>query len=394
MPVGVVTPEILEMFPGLAEMGAEVGDLVSNGRLARQYSKDRTEEQKQEEVLTLTQDIIDLMPNLQEMDAAPGDKIVNGKLVKVKDRGTWLRDLAYSWDKNDSLSGEIATTLEAAMPLGHLFAKDAEGNEKLYVSPDEYYGEGFTSLPFDERRKRIQEQKDFALKQEYGDYQSRSGKAEIGGAFASALADPLNLVIPLGATIPKAAAAGAITGAGYEGLSSWNETGQADLTRMLIGGGFGAGIGAGAKWVGQALQPKLKPNGAVEDPMKAAREMIEGMSPTGRHEPYLPNRELDGWIPPSGPNSPVGGNPDFRLDVPKMASVLPEVGENVPLTTAKAADSLPIKGEFSPLDGGAAEGLPVVGPFDPWIPNVSKVASEIPDTLMPHTPWGGRGGTG
>lgn len=81
----------------------------------------------------------------------------------VADRASAWDKFSYGWDSTDTDVSNWADYLESRFPIGALTIKNGL---PAYVSPDEVYGEGFTTLTPDQRRERIKQTRENAVYQE------------------------------------------------------------------------------------------------------------------------------------------------------------------------------------------------------------------------------------
>ena len=187
----------------------------------------------------------------------------------------------YGFDKTGNILSNFGDYLEARVPMGNLFV-DGE----FYQSPDERYGEGYSSMSVADRRKRIVDYRNEQLAIDFPTlhaitknaagkegYHSTSLYQSIG-SIASALADP-SILLPIGQTYKAATAIGAGLGYTHSVLEDLvKPSGDVSQLKAAVYTGAGAALApivkAGGAVVGRALQ-KRKDNNVI----KKADEQIE-----------------------------------------------------------------------------------------------------------------------
>jgi len=234
-------------------------DQIKNKHL---YSTQETETnvaQEEKQSSAKTQNLFEIIKNKHSYQQQVVED-VNIPTTSEEDPSGWTK-FEYGFDSTGNILTNLSDYLEAEMPLiGGEFTLNG------YISPDEKYGEDFTSLPFEERRKRIVQYREEQLAKEYpvitalkqqGKY--KGGIEEGIGTLAKVIADPTTL-LPVGQTVKAGAAIGAGIGATYSVAEDLAKKDRVDaqkaVTSSLLGGGLG---GAGAKLTqvaGKALQKR------------------------------------------------------------------------------------------------------------------------------------------
>lgn len=164
-------------------------------------------------------------------------------IPKSMDDFSAARRFAYEFKSSTNLTSNIATLLEAAIPMS-----------------DEDYGEGVNDLPFNDRVQKIREFKQARIKAEYpmisalAEQGVDTGFAGSAGAFIKALADPTNLV-PVGRSIKTVAAVSGLLGGAFEASRGLVEEGKIDALMTAKTAAGGAVFGAAADKAIRAIKP-------------------------------------------------------------------------------------------------------------------------------------------
>lgn len=164
-------------------------------------------------------------------------------IPKSMDDFSAARRFAYEFKSSSNLTSNIATLLEAAIPMS-----------------DEEYGEGINDLPFNDRVQKIREFKQARIKAEYpmisalAEQGVDTGFAGSAGAFIKALADPTNLV-PVGRSIKTVAAVSGLLGGAFEASRGLVEEGEIDALMTAKTAAGGAVFGAAADKAIRAIKP-------------------------------------------------------------------------------------------------------------------------------------------
>ena len=197
-----------------------------------------------------------------------------------------MERFAYEFSKSGNLTTNVLALAAAASPIG-MFA----GSEKygLWASPTELFGEGWGSMPVDERRQKILEFKDEMLREDYPELHrlaeegGDTGVAGWVGAFFKGVADP-SLILPAGRTIKSISALGALYGGAYEVSRGLLEDGEIDTAMAAATAAGGAVLGAGVSVAAKKLFPlhksittnRNKPK--TESQVKKANEQAEELN--------------------------------------------------------------------------------------------------------------------
>lgn len=238
-----ITQEVLDMYPYLANYGAQIGDEISDGKIVHNFSEpsDLPKESELSDELTVTDTDIIMSPNLQALNALPGDKVVNGKLVRLQ-KDEWLKDFNYMWDKEDGLTQEFSDYMAALTGIGF----EVDPTTMTYYSAEELYGPGWNNADRETRRQLILSRKQAGMQEKYGEYKPRGANpsAEVLGGLSAEIVDPTTL-IPVGKGVKAGAAVGSAFGGADAVLNSSNQGGEIDAGRVALQTGLGAGIGGG-----------------------------------------------------------------------------------------------------------------------------------------------------
>lgn len=167
----------------------------------------------------------------------------------------------YGFDRTPSLTQNFGLMLEAKFPIGELQILGEDGIVD-YKSPDELYGEGFSSLSYDDRRKVLLTYRNQELRKEYPNLsqQDDDSIATTVGSFVAPFADPLVLVAPEAATLKGIAAVSGALGTAYSMVDDLALEGEIDPTKAAITGAVsavgGAAIGKVVKTIGNRSRVK------------------------------------------------------------------------------------------------------------------------------------------
>ena len=164
---------------------------------------------------------------------------------------------AYEFDRTESFTENASILLEAAMPVGNIFAGST--GHGFYASPTELYGEDFRDLSYNERRERIQQVRSEAEKQKYPELTrlaetEGTGAAGLFGSFTRALVDPTTL-LPVGQTPKAMAAIGGLVGGGFEATRGLAEEGKIDPLMTAASAAGGAVLAPAVDKVVRSIKP-------------------------------------------------------------------------------------------------------------------------------------------
>jgi len=170
-------------------------------------------------------------------------------------------EFMYGFDRTPSLIQNFGLMLEAKLPIGELQILGEDGIVD-YKSPDELYGEGFSSLSYDDRRKVLLTKRNQDLAKEYPvlSEQDEDSIATTIGSVVAPFADPLILVAPEAATIRGIAAISGALGTAYSMVDDLALEGEIDPTKAATTGAVsalgGAAIGKVVKTIGNKAKVK------------------------------------------------------------------------------------------------------------------------------------------
>lgn len=164
---------------------------------------------------------------------------------------------AYEWDRTESFTENASILLEAAMPVGLIFAGST--GHGFYASPTELYGEDFKDLSYNDRRERIQQVRAEAERQKYPELSrlaetEGTGAAGFFGSFTRALVDPTTL-LPVGKTPKAMAAIGGLVGGGFEATRGLAEEGKIDPLMTAASATGGAVLAPAVDKVVRSIKP-------------------------------------------------------------------------------------------------------------------------------------------
>lgn len=171
------------------------------------------------------------------------------------------RRFAYEFKSSSNLTSNIATLLEAALPV-----------------PNEKYGPQFDELPFNDRVQAIREFNQAKIKADYplisalAEQGVDTGFAGSAGGFIKALADPTNL-IPVGRGIKTVAAISGLLGGAFEASRGLVEEGEIDAAMTAKTAVGGAVLGAAADKAIRAVKPAYNRMRAAMRAKKTAKDV-------------------------------------------------------------------------------------------------------------------------
>jgi len=193
---------------------------------------------------------------------------------------------AKGFVEGESLTQQAGDILTAATGLGgQLTYRDKDGYGLGYQTTAEKYGDDFDSLSFDDRRKRIVDQRTAQIEKEYGDVEGSTAGNIIG-----MLADPTSL-LPVGATYKGMAAIGGAVGGSYSAADQLLHKGEVDISEtganVILGAIAAPALGYAFIKVGQGIK-NISTKAAVKSANKAlddvdaliSHNISQGVSPT------------------------------------------------------------------------------------------------------------------
>ena len=207
----------------------------------------------------------------------------------------------YGFDRTPSLTQNFGLMLEAKFPIGELQILGEDGIVD-YKSPDELYGEGFSTLSYDDRRKVLLTYRNQQLRKEYPvlSEQDEDSIATTVGSFVAPFADPLVLVAPEATTLKGIAAVSGALGTAYSMVDDLALEGEIDPTKAAITGAVsavgGAAIGKGLKTISNRAKVKKDAetlrlaNQKVDEIQDAMDEALFNNVPTAEVNAYVRER--------------------------------------------------------------------------------------------------------
>ena len=166
---------------------------------------------------------------------------------KALDEISAFKKFNYGIDSTDNILTNTSLILQSKFPsLSGVIGKKGQ----LYTSPTELYGESFTDLSEDERRKVLVTHRQKELKEEYPimsvlSKEGSTGVAETLGSIAKILVDP-TILLPVGQTVKAGTAIGTGIGALFsvtEDLATVDaEIDKEKLALMSAFGGVASGV--------------------------------------------------------------------------------------------------------------------------------------------------------
>ena len=183
---------------------------------------------------------------------------------------------AKGFVEGESLTQQAGDIITAATGIGGQVTYREDDDYGLgWKSVAEQYGEDFDSLSFDERRRRIVEQRAADIDKDYGDVEGG-----VLGNIAGMLADPTTL-LPVGATYKGMAAIGGAVSGTYSVSDQLLHKGDVDLgetgAMVVLGAITAPALGYAFTKVGQGVK-KVSANSSVKSANKALDDVDQLIS--------------------------------------------------------------------------------------------------------------------
>lgn len=176
----------------------------------------------------------------------------------VQEQPSALDEFMYGFDKSRSFTENLGIALEAKIPIGELQIFGEDGIVD-YKSPDKLYGEGFSNLSVDDRRKVLLTYRNQQLRKEYPELSQLDDEsiATKVGSFIGPIVDPTTLT-PIGRTLPVIAGTSGALGFGYSIAEDLALTDEVNLGKAVKTGAITATGGLVIGKIGQVVSRKLK----------------------------------------------------------------------------------------------------------------------------------------
>ena len=272
----------------------------------------------------------------------------------------------YGFDRSESLLNNVSLAFEAAAPvLANVFSDE---------TPDEIYGEGFTDLDVEGRRKILLQYRKDQLIKEYPILsqvpQDEESFATAVGGLIGTLFDPTTLT-PVGTGLKSLGAVSAVLSGSYNLADQYANKGEVDpaeLAAMTAAGGVGGvAVGKGIQVVGNKIKVARAEKNTAEK-MKNASETVDEIN-------YITAKGVSQDLNQKQINAAIKS--ELGLSEDDVLKVLTKTDKRISYPTKEQA-----KGILEIGRKGTSEGSRVTNPLlDRLIGNVSTTLGKIDPRL-------------
>jgi hypothetical protein len=272
----------------------------------------------------------------------------------------------YGFDRSESLLNNVSLAFEAAAPvLANVFSDE---------TPDEIYGEGFTDLDVEGRRKILLQYRKDQLIKEYPILsqvpQDEESFATAVGGLIGTLFDPTTLT-PVGTGLKSLGAVSAVLSGSYNLADQYANKGEVDpaeLAAMTAAGGVGGvAVGKGLQVVGNKIKVARAEKNTAEK-MKNASETVDEIN-------YITAKGVSQDLNQKQINAAIKS--ELGLSEDDVLKVLTKTDKRISYPTKEQA-----KGILEIGRKGTSEGSRVTNPLlDRLIGNVSTTLGKIDPRL-------------
>ena len=272
----------------------------------------------------------------------------------------------YGFDRSESLLNNVSLAFEAAAPvLANVFSDE---------TPDEIYGEGFTDLDVEGRRKILLQYRKDQLIKEYPILsqvpQDEESFATAVGGLIGTLFDPTTLT-PVGTGLKSLGAVSAVLSGSYNLADQYANKGEVDpaeLAAMTAAGGVGGvAVGKGLQVVGNKIKVARAEKNTAEK-MKNASETVDEIN-------YITAKGVSQDLNQKQINAAIKS--ELGLSEDDVLKVLTKTDKRISYPTKEQA-----KGILEIGRKGTSEGSRVTNPIlDRLIGNVSTTLGKIDPRL-------------